>query len=255
VRLALLGNPVEHSRSPAIFTAAFEALGMEATYEARSVDGEGVRTAFEDLRAGVLNGLNITMPHKALAYTLCDEVDGQAKRAGSVNTVTMVGRRTVGYSTDIDGIRDCWQTLPSDRPILILGAGGAAAAAGVALAGHEPYVATRRWGKGRALSEQIGVDLGEVRWGTPVVGATIVNCTPLGLKGERLPNEVLALAGALFDMSYGDEPTHAVSYMRERGRPVVDGLDLLVSQAGFGFRLMTGADPPLPEMRLAVEKP
>jgi shikimate 5-dehydrogenase len=95
--------------------------------------------------------------------------------------------------------------------------------------------------------------LGEVRWGVPVVGVTVVNCTPIGMKGEELPAPVLELAEALLDMPYTHSATPAVTNMRSRGRAVVDGLDLLVSQAGFGFRLLTGAEPPLPAMRMAVE--
>jgi shikimate dehydrogenase len=186
---------------------------------------------------------------------LCNKIDPDAARAKSVNTIVAVGSETAGFSTDIDGIRACWETLPSDRPVLILGTGGAAAAAVVALAEYEPYIAGRRFGVGAEIAAATGVELGEVHWGVPVVGAVVVNCTPLGMSGESLPDAVLELADGLFDMAYASEPTPAISRMRKAGKPTVDGRQLLVAQAGFGFRIFTGIDPPLPAMQAAVENP
>jgi len=253
MRIALLGQPVRHSRSPAIFAAAFAATGLVGTYEARAVNADGVESAFAELASGTLHGLNVTMPHKALAYDLCDRVADAAGRAGAVNTVKEVGGSAVGYSTDIDAVTECWSNFPQDRPILILGGGGAAAAALVALADREPYIATRRFGAGAAAGARTRVEVGEVRWGVPVVGAVVVNCTPLGMRGESLPEAVLELGSGLLDMAYGAAPTPAVSLVRGLGHPVVDGLDLLVSQAAHGFRLFTGLAPPVEAMRAAAE--
>jgi len=255
VRLALLGKPVDHSRSPAIFAAAFAAAGIDGSYETRSVDADGVMAAFGELATGELSGINITMPHKALAFSLCDRVDEQAARAGSVNTVVLEGSQRVGYSTDIDGIRTLWRRMPAAGPVLILGSGGAAAAAAVALAERTPYISSRRPGAGRDLGQRAGVEVGELRWRVPLVGANVVNCTPLGMKGEWLPNAVVEMASGLFDLVYAKQPTPAITYVKGKGLPVVSGLDLLVSQAGFGFRLFTGVEPPLAAMRLAAEKP
>jgi shikimate dehydrogenase len=227
---------------------------MDGTYEARSVDEDGVRFAYQQMRAGELHGANVTMPHKALAFSLCDDVDPEAARAGSVNTVVAREGKLVGYSTDIDGIRSCWDHLPPGRPVLVLGGGGAAAAALVALADRGPFVSTRHYGQGLVLGRKTAVEVGELRWGVPLIEAIIVNCTPLGMRGESLPEEVLALANGLFDMAYAPTTTPAVTAMRRRGVPVVEGLDLLVSQAWFGFRLFTGVSPPLEVMRLAAEK-
>lgn len=256
MRLALLGDPVSHSRSPAIFRAAFSAAGIQGEYEARRVDSGGVRAAFDDLRNGRLDGLNITMPHKALAASLCDRVEADARVAGSVNTVVRRDGDLIGYSTDVTAIRDCWGSLPATGPVLILGSGGAAAAAIVAVTGAalgSIYIASRTYGSGSALGERLGIELGEVHWGVPVVLATVVNGSPVGMRGEALPNDVIELASGLLDMPYGSTPTPAVRQARESGLPVVDGLELLVTQAGHGFRLWIGSEPPLSAMRQAVE--
>jgi shikimate dehydrogenase len=252
LKLVLLGDPVEHSLSPVLHNAALAATGLSGSYSARRVNEEGVRAAFAELRSGQIHGLNITMPHKALAAQLCDDLEPDARRAGSVNTVFMTDGAVRGLSTDIDGIRDVWAGLPGSRSVLILGAGGAAAAACIALADHCLYAAARRDGMVADMAHRLYIDLGEVRWGVPVVDAVVVNCTPLGMKGESLPESVLALAGGILDMAYGPDITPAVRYVALMGRPTVSGLDLLIAQAARSFSIWTGLPPPLEAMRAAL---
>lgn len=260
MKLAVLGDPVSHSRSPAIHNAALSQAGISGVYEARRVDAAGVQDAFDELRSGVLAGFNVTMPHKGLAAELCDVLDADASVAGSVNTVTLIEGAVWGFSTDIGGVRDVWGELPATGPILVLGAGGAAAAASVALAGRPMYIAARRFGAGtdlgRALGERgLAIEVGEVRWGVPAVGAVVVNCTPVGMHGEEIPTDVLALSSGLLDMAYASGATPAVETMRRMGLPVVEGLDLLVSQAARSFRIWTGLVPPLAAMAKAAKNP
>lgn len=253
MRLALLGSPVAHSLSPVIQRAGLEALGISGTYEAWEVDAKGVREAFGQLRSGELDGFNVTMPHKVLAASLCDRLEPDAARARSVNTVMRQSGEIVGFSTDVSGIREVWNGLPRQGPVLILGTGGAGAAAVVALSGRPLYIAGRRYGSGSRLQEKIDVELAEVRWGVPVIAAVVVNCTPLGMSGESLPAEVLALASGLLDMAYGATSTPAVRTLSATGLPVVDGLELLLAQAGLSFSLWTGRPAPLVDMKKAVE--
>lgn len=253
MRLALLGDPVAHSLSPLIQNAAIKARGVRGSYEARKVDQEGVKAAFDDLRSGRLDGLNVTMPHKILAAALCDRCDPESTRAGSVNTVVREAGGIVGYSTDIAGIRNAWDGLASKGAVLILGAGGAAAAAVVALTPRPLYLAARRLGTGLELGQSTGVTVEEIKWGVGVVDSVVVNCTPLGMKGESLPDRVLDVASGLFDMTYRVSPTPAAERMRRRKLPVVEGLELLLAQAGLSFTIWTGLEAPLAEMRQAVE--
>ena len=255
LELVLLGDPVEHSLSPAIHNAALAASGLSGTYTARRVDEGGVREAFAELRSGLLDGLNITMPHKGLAAQLCDQLEPEARRAGSVNTAYLVEGVVHGLSTDITGIHDVWSALPRSGPVLILGAGGAAAAACIALADHPLFVAARRDHTVGDLATKLDLDLGEVRWGVPVVEAVVVNCTPLGMMGESLPDHIVTLASGLLDMAYGADPTPAVRYLTSKGKPTVSGRDLLVAQAARSFSVWTGLTPPLGAMRTAVRNP
>lgn len=246
LRLAVLGDPVEHSLSPAIHRAALAALGMEGTYEARRVDAEGMAAAAGDVRRGALDGANITMPHKRLARRLADVVGPDAARAGSVNTWYRDGRLLAGESTDVAGLRVAWERrgLPSAGPILVLGGGGAAAAALVALAGRDLAVSARRPGVAADLAAACGVDAAPVPWGTPVPGAVVVNCTPLGMGGEELPAAVVAEMGGVFDLAYGGTETPLVAAARRAGLPAADGIDHLVAQAEESFVLWTGRRPP-----------
>ncbi len=254
-RFVVLGDPVTHSRSPAIHNAAFAALGIDANYSARTVDDDGMGEAAGEIRHGFLDGANITMPHKEVAFRLCDRVVGEARLAGSVNTWVMEGDRLVGYSTDIPAIRMVWENrgLP-DGPVLVLGAGGAAAAALVALTGRPLYVSARRSQSVAALVGRVGSAAETLPWGMGLDRAVVVNCTPLGRNGETLPAEVLDRAAGLFEMAYGADPTPATNTMISRGIPVADGLELLVTQAVLSFQIWHGVPAPVTVMETAARK-
>jgi shikimate dehydrogenase len=255
LRLAVIGDPISHSRSPAIHTAALAALGIDGTYDARRVPSSEMESVIEDLRAGLLDGVNVTMPLKGVAAALVDEITDEARRSGSVNTIVRLpDGRLKGYSTDITALGRLW---PSDsEPVLILGAGGAAAAACLAARGRTLYVSARRAGTVAALADRL--DSGtivEVPWGTAVVDAVVVNATPLGMAGEPLPPRIVPLASALIDLAYGTEVTPAVAEARGLGLPTVDGLEFLVAQAADSFRLWTRREPPIDVMTEAALNP
>ena len=109
VRLALLGSPVAHSLSPVMHEAALRHVGIEGTYAAYDVDDIGFRGAIDDLAAGRLTGANVTMPHKDLAYSLCDVRSPEAERARAVNTLSQVGGSVIGSNTDIGGVTVAWR--------------------------------------------------------------------------------------------------------------------------------------------------
>ncbi|MEE8497547.1 MAG: shikimate dehydrogenase [Acidimicrobiia bacterium] len=252
MRFALLGDPVEHSRSPAIHQAALRALGLTGTYVARRTDGVGVVAACVEIREGALGGANVTMPLKKAALAAVDAASDPARRAGAVNTLCLRSGAVFGENTDIDGITDVWERrgLPDDAPILVLGAGGAAAAAMLAREESEIVVSSRRRGAAARLASNLGVTVSEVPWGIAVVGAVVVNATPVGMAGESLPEEVMDAAVGLFDMAYGADTTPAVS--AAGGRPVADGIDMLVAQAARSFEIWTGRPAPVAVMETAA---
>lgn len=250
MELVVLGDPVAHSLSPAIHRAAMAAAGIAGRYSARRVGPSGVMTAMAEMRTGALHGANITMPHKRLAASLPDELTPPARRAGSVNTWLPVGEWIVGDSTDGAGVRFAWARagIPDDARPLILGGGGAAAAALIELEHLQPALSTRRPGAAVDLLGRLRLDAELVPWGQPIPEAVVVNATPIGMNGERLPPALLSVASGLIDMAYGPTATPSVLAARSAGLPVGDGLEMLVGQAAASFRLWTGVQPDIEAM-------
>jgi shikimate dehydrogenase len=245
LRLVLLGDPVEHSLSPEIHRAALAASGMAGSYEARRVDVAGLMRAIDEISDGRLDGANVTMPHKRRALEGCAVLDGDARAAGAVNTITVVGGEVHGWNTDVVALRSALAGMP-DGPVLVLGGGGAASAALVAGADRARLVAARREPSAAAL----GVPT--VDWGTGVPGSVVVNATPLGMEGEPLPAPVIEEAAGLIDLTYGVAETPAVATMRGSRRPVVDGISVLVAQAAASFTIWTGVEAPIEAMEQAA---
>lgn len=254
MRLVLLGDPVAHSRSPAIQRAALAATGILGSYEARRVDEPGVYRACAEIRAGGLRGANVTMPHKRVAAAAADRLTPAAARCGAVNTLVGAGGEVLGHNTDVGGLVLAWERagIPRGVPVLVLGGGGAAAAAIVALAGADLAVATRRPGAGEALAAALGVPATGIPWGHPRPGAVVVNATALGMHGEPLPPGVVEAAAGLVDLPYGPEPTPAVVAAQRGGLPSADGLDHLIAQAALCFELWTGVPAPVAAMEAAA---
>lgn len=254
MRLAVVGSPVAHSLSPVIHQAALDACGIEGTYEAIDCDAVEFAVILTSIREGRLDGCNVTMPHKRLAHELVDSRSRLAQRAGAVNTVVRLGHRLVGHNTDIVGIVEAsrWAGLPQDGPVLILGAGGAAAAALLAHEGRPISVAARRDTAAQELVNRVDVDARVVAFGEGVADALVVNATPIGMYGESLPEPVMRQAAGLFEMPYASGVTPATDAMQEAGRPVATGEDMLLAQALESFRLWTGRTAPLGVVRQAL---
>jgi shikimate dehydrogenase len=253
VRLVLLGDPVAHSLSPAIHRAALSATGIAGTYEARAVDASGLGGAIAEMRYGALQGGNVTMPHKQLAFAECDLVSDDALRTGAVNTLVAEAGSVRGHNTDVFGVRYAWahRSLP-DGPVLVLGAGGAAAAALVALDGRELFVSARHPGAASSLIERTRATAASVPWGTGIPGV-LVNATPIGMHGEELPSSLIDSATGLLEMPYASGTTPAEARAVSAGLPVSSGVDMLLGQAMASFTLWTGRDAPEDAMREAIE--
>ena len=255
-RFAVVGDPVGHSKSPAIHRAAFAACGIDATYEAIRVRAGHFGRVADELRSETLNGVNVTMPLKGEAFRSIDRSSPDAARAESVNTVIPTDGLLTGRNTDVAGVMHAVDKLGVDdeAPVLILGGGGAARSAAIAVEGRTIIVSTRRPVAAASLLE-VSATIGTVApWGAAIDGAIVINATPLGMHGESLPEEVLQSSGGLVDMAYGSEPTAAVKTARHLGIPVADGLDMLVGQAAAAFTAFTGIAAPLDAMETAARK-
>lgn len=254
MRFAVVGDPVEHSRSPAIHNAAFAALGIDAEFGWLRVQRGGFDQVVHALRSGGLDGVSVTMPHKHAAYEAADERSESAMRTGAVNTLLVARDRLIGHNTDVAGVRHALATIESDTtaPILILGTGGAAAAALLAVDGRQVHLSGRREERARSLEDRVGVKATIVPWEEPVSMSTVINATPLGMAGEDLPDGVVERAAALLDMTYGVQRSPALAHALALGIPAADGLAMLTGQALEAFELFTGQKAPATTMEHAA---
>jgi shikimate dehydrogenase len=253
MRFGVVGDPVDHSRSPIIHNAAYRVLEIDATFEAIPVPADAFDQVVTMLRSGELDGVNVTMPHKHNAFASVDGHSDAALRTGAVNTITVDSGKLIGHNTDVAGVIAAYEWMAADpeAPTLVLGAGGAAAAAVVAR-DTEVFVSARTEDDIRALAGRIDADILPVPWGEGVAGAVVINATPIGMHGESLPSDALVVASALLDMTYADVQTPAVNSFRSDGRPLADGIDMLVGQAVEAFSLFLGEPGPRDVMMTAA---
>src|SRR5262245_21662589 len=126
----IMGCPIEHSLSPVMHNAAFEALGLQVVYVPFLVKPEDLGKATMSLRALNVSGVNVTLPHKGAVIEFLDDLDTSAKQVGAVNTIVQRNRKLYGYNTDGPGfmlsLRKDGHFDPSGKRVVLLGAGGAA---------------------------------------------------------------------------------------------------------------------------------
>ena len=249
---AVLGDPVEHTLSPALHNAGYAALGLPFTYVALRVRKGGGARAVDAIRTLHLAGASVTMPLKAEVAAAADRRTPDVARLGVANTLVVDEDGTVtAHNTDVHGIREATREAGlAPRAVLLLGGGGAAHAAAAAFAGCELYVATREGGR------RLDAPAHELAWGEPppVPVDLLVNATPLGMDAKTCAASAaqLASAAAVFDMVYAPAVTPLLAAARAAGKTAVGGLPMLLHQAGAQFELFTGVPAPLEAMRAAV---
>ncbi len=264
---ALLGDPVDHSLSPAMQNAAFAAAGVDATYVAVACDADAFPVLFDRLARAGGGGGNVTVPHKRLAATLVDVPTPAVQRTDACNTFWGEEGRVRGDNTDVEGFAAAARSLVGDTRdarVLVLGAGGAARAAVLSLlqTGADVTVLNRTAERARSLQERLDPAEERVRVAEWVDDLTrdrfdlVVNATSLGLRpDDPLPfrfNRV-ARVGAVLDLVYGRDETRLVRGARERGVPAADGTEMLLHQGAAAFQRWLGLPAPVEAMRAALE--
>jgi shikimate dehydrogenase len=259
----IIGDPVAHSRSPAIWNAAFDATGLDWMFVAFPVRSGQGSAALDGMRALGIAGLSVTMPHKSDAAKACDELTPTADALQAVNAVANVDGRLLGSSTDGEGfIRSLHDedVDPSGKRVLIVGAGGAARAIAHALGGlgATVSVAARR-PDAAARAAELAPGGEAVAWGdleTRLADADmIVNATPIGMGGEppTFDVDLVTPDHVVVDTVYHPAATPLLASARARGARSIGGLGMLVHQAAITFESFTGHDAPLAVMRAAAD--
>lgn len=263
--VGIIGDPVAHSRSPAIHNAAFAACGLDWVYVAFPVVADDGAAAVHAARTLGLAGLNVTMPHKTSATGACDTLSAEAEALGAVNTLTIERSHVVGHSTDGAGFLralDDESIATAGRAFVVLGSGGAARAVVHALGtrdAHVTVVARREAASREAATLAPGAEIAGFEDLAAVIARSdvVVNATPVGMDGEALPIDVGLLGSGqdVVDLVYEPVETPLVAAAHARGLRAVNGLGMLVHQAALAFTLWTGVEAPLDVMRRAAAGP
>jgi len=269
-RLAVLGQPVSHSRSPAMHNAGLAELGLadEWSYEAIEVAPDHFAARIRAMPREGFVGANVTVPHKLAALALADMASEPARAIGAANTLSFAGGRVAADNTDATGFLDAILRLPEGGRALVLGAGGSARAVVWALVTHGAEVAI--WNRTPAGAERLAGEFG-ARVAKPnradgvlptghqdlIVNATTVGMgtssgQPADLRSLPIDADALGEKHQLVDLAYGEAETELVRAARARGAHVIDGLEVLVRQGAASLRIWTGLDPPIEAMRRAA---
>ncbi|MDP3538472.1 MAG: shikimate dehydrogenase [Azonexus sp.] len=253
----VFGNPIAHSKSPAIHAAFAAATGQDVVYEARLAAVDGFKQAISDFVAAGGKGANVTVPFKEDAFRLSTQLSERAARAGAVNTLTFKGGEILGDNTDGAGLVNdiiCNLNCPlAGKRILLLGAGGASRGVIAPLLAGKPaslFIANRSGEKAEALAAAFAdiaaVDAGNFAKTTGRSFDLVINATAASLAGEGLPLPTCLFAsGALaYDMMYGKGETPFMTQAREQGAAFcADGLGMLAEQAAEAFLVWRGVRP------------
>lgn len=265
----VFGDPVAHSLSPVMHNAAYAALGMDRVYVPFHVRPPELLSALRGVVAMGLLGVNVTVPHKERAARyLKNNLSAEARLQAAVNCVINRGGRLVGDNTDAHGLELDLRELGAPvagRSALLIGAGGGAAAALLALKRlgvRQVMIANRTRARALRLARRIqGVatavtDLAALAEPS-LVGevAMVINATSIGLAGEPYPPLAYMAASPdclFYDLIYRREPTSFLRPALQRGLRTADGIGMLLGQGVHAFELFNGVKAPVDVMRRAL---
>ena len=249
----VIGDPISHSKSPAIHGFWLEALGIDAGYSATHVTPDGLAAYFDSRRADpAWRGCNITIPHKQAALDHVEDRGGVRRTIGAINTVVRDGDTLIGTNTDAGGFFSPIAGLELEgRHAVVVGAGGGARAVLFALSRigiGRVTILNRNVLKAAALLSSFGVKGDALPLGAPLPAANLlVNASVLGMDGQPpldLNLDPLPEHAVVYDIVYAPLETPLLAQARERELDTVDGLEMLVGQAALAFELFFGAEPP-----------
>ena len=274
-RYCVFGNPVAHSRSPAIHARFAAQCHQDLSYEAILAPLDGFAATVGSFVAAGGKGANVTLPFKEEAFGLCTRRSARAERAGAVNTLAFTGPGIFGDNTDGAGlVRDIEVNLEfplAGRRVLLLGAGGAARGVIAPILERQPaglFIANRTADKAEALARRFSelaapqeyrlrgatmeatagprVDAGNFAKTAGRIFDVVINATSASLSGAALPLPagIFAPDSLAYDMMYGKGDTPFLALARERGAArLADGLGMLVEQAAEAFLVWRGVRP------------
>ena len=270
-RVVLIGHPVAHSLSGAMQQAAFDSLGIDASYELWDRAPIALADAIAELRTDDFLGANVTIPHKERVVPQVDRLTEEAHATGAVNTLTKEGRKLVGHNTDVPGFTVALDTLVGrqklPRNAVVLGAGGGARAVvyGLIRQGFQRVIVfNRHLHRAESMVKHFGksashMDLRAMPWHESIIEAELsktkllVNATSIGLNADEspVPAEILTPELLVLDLIYAQ--TRLLRDAAAAGCTTSDGETMLLHQGAAAFTLWTGQQAPLEVMGAALK--
>ncbi len=264
---AVIGDPIDHSLSPNIHSAAFRELNLDCSYLAYRIPKGELEEGIEGLKKIKIEGFNVTIPHKVEMMKFLEKIDESCSLIGAVNTVVNTNGVLKGYNTDMDGFLDPFKKKNLkilDSKVLLLGAGGAARAIVAGFAKEKTMsitIANRTLENAKKLSEfakKNGLDANVIK--IDDVGdstkdySIIVNATSVGLKNESSP---ISLEGInentiVYDIVYMPMNTDFLKKAKEKNAIVIFGYEMLLGQAVRAFEIWHGMEAPYNAMKKAL---
>ncbi len=256
----LIGHPLGHSLSPTFHNAAFRAAGIDATYRLADVLPENLAATIAALRVTDMYGANVTVPYKQDVLPFLDALSDEAAALGAVNTIVNNEGKLVGLNTDVPGFAADIRArgiVVAGRPVILLGAGGAARAVIAALAGMAVgrlVIANRTTERASAIQRQYpaiatatGITYHDLSTTLPDT-ALLVNATSVGLHGDEIPIaaellDLLPPTAVVYDLIY--RPTALLRAAQQRNMHAIDGLGMLIHQGALAWEEWTGHTAPL----------
>ncbi|MDR7072828.1 shikimate dehydrogenase [Fictibacillus barbaricus] len=270
IKTLVIGDPIEHSLSPAMQNEAFKQSEISGHYEKQRIKPEELKNFIQSIRNSDYKGFNVTIPHKVAIMPFLDEIDAEAKKIGAVNTVVNKNGRLVGYNTDgigfLLGLKEKLTRPLNELNVLLIGAGGAARSIAYALLKEEP----KRLSVANRTTERLVKLLNDL--GNPNVEAltlkeaetllchfdVLINTTNAGmypdLNSVPLKLEHLKSNAVVSDIVYNPLQTKWLQQAEEKGAVTDNGVSMLVMQGAMAFEKWTGTFPDTNKMKQTVLK-
>jgi len=261
----IIGDPIDHSLSPAIYNAAFTTLGLNCSYIAFRVQESQLKNSMDSLRAINIGGFNVTMPHKVAVLNYVDRYDKTVEKVGAANTVNNEGGKLYAYNTDVVGfIEPLHQRMIdlSGYEVLILGAGGAARAVAVALSQEKGVSKINIFNRDIDRSTNLANIINKLGIETSIISENdmqkiafrsnlIINTTPLGMKNEQsmIKSSSISKESIVYDIVYKPIETKLLENAKTAGAQVIYGYEMLLEQAIASFKIWFRIDPPIESMK------
>jgi shikimate dehydrogenase len=268
IKTLVIGDPIEHSLSPAMHNEAFIHTGINGHYDKKRVAPDELQTFVQSLRESDYAGCNVTIPHKVAIMPLLDEIDHEAKKIGAVNTVVNKNGHLVGYNTDgvgfLLGLKEKITRPLNDLNVLLVGAGGASRSIAYALLKEEPKQLSianrspeRLVGLLKDLNEKTVVSLTlEEAENKLSAFDVLINTTNAGmypnLDAIPLKLDGLKKDAVVSDIVYNPLQTKWLQQALDKDATIDNGVSMLVMQGAMAFEKWTGIIPDTNKMKQIV---